>query len=60
MPKKPLRIGLVGYGFMGRTHVAAYRAAREVSRRKGLWVVAAVFGGLLMLTALATAAIGFR
>jgi len=40
--------------------VAAYRAAREVSRRKGLRVVAAVFGGLLLLTALAAAAIGFR
>ena len=25
--KKPLRIGLVGYGFMGRTHSNAFRKA---------------------------------
>ena len=25
MPRKSLRIGLVGYGFMGRTHSNAYR-----------------------------------
>jgi predicted dehydrogenase len=27
MAKKPLNIGLVGYGFMGRAHSNAYRQA---------------------------------
>src|SRR5581483_12433624 len=27
--KKPLRIGLVGYGFMGRTHSNAYRQVNQ-------------------------------
>ncbi|HEX4169920.1 MAG TPA: Gfo/Idh/MocA family oxidoreductase, partial [Bryobacteraceae bacterium] len=29
MTKKPLRIGLVGYGFMGRTHSNAYRQVNQ-------------------------------
>ena len=27
MSKKPLNIGIVGYGFMGRTHANAYNQA---------------------------------
>ena len=29
MSKKPLRVGLVGYGFMGRTHSNAYRQVSQ-------------------------------
>ena len=29
MPQKPLNIGLVGYGFMGRTHSNAYKRVND-------------------------------
>ena len=29
MAKKPLNIGIVGYGFMGRTHANAYHNAAK-------------------------------
>jgi len=28
-PARPLGIGVIGLGFMGATHIAAYRAAHE-------------------------------
>ena len=29
MPTKPLRIGLIGYGFMGRAHSNAYAQVKD-------------------------------
>ena len=29
MPQKPLNIGLVGYGFMGRTHTNGYKRVND-------------------------------
>jgi predicted dehydrogenase len=42
--KKPLNIGLVGYGFMGRTHSNAYRQVSQFFDRESQPVLKAVCG----------------
>ena len=37
---RPIRVGIVGLGFMGRTHLAAYDAARQAGRANELVAVA--------------------
>ena len=44
MPSKDLRIGLVGYGFMGRTHTNGYKRANDFFELEHRPVLAAACG----------------